>query len=156
MRELLLAGWVEALIWLLIAGMFLGLETFCPTLFLIWFSGGALGALIVALLGFNEIIQIIVFSVFSVLMLIFARPFVKHYIEKNKPAEPCNAYSIIGSKAIVLKPVNQANGTVKIMNTGETWSAYTEEQFDPIEINTQVIIKQVDGAKLVVVPKNNN
>jgi membrane protein implicated in regulation of membrane protease activity len=153
MRELLLPGWVEFIIWIIIAGGFALFEAFTPSFFLIWFAAGAVAAAFVALAGFNEILQIVVFTIFSAGFIAFARPIVRKYILKDKDYVQSNVYTIIGAKAIVLKQVNQINGKIKIMNTGETWSAYTYERYDPIEENTQVIIKDVDGAKVVVVPR---
>jgi membrane protein implicated in regulation of membrane protease activity len=155
MRELLLPGWAEFIIWIIIAGGFAIFEAITPSFFLIWLAGGAVIAAFIALAGFNEAIQLGVFITTSVVLLMVARPLVKKYIELDKEAVPDNVYSIIGVKAIVLKPVDQISGKVKIMNTGETWSAYTYEHFVPIDANTQVIIKEIDGAKLVVVPRNS-
>lgn len=149
-----LDGWIEALIWFIVAGGFVVAEAFTPSFFLIWFGCGALLAAILALLGFNEVIQIIVFLSTSSIFLIFARPIVKRVFFKGQKQHLSNVYSIIGTKAIVLKQVNQMNGKVKLMNTGEKWTAYTYEHFDPIEENVQVIIEKVDGAKLVVIPKS--
>jgi membrane protein implicated in regulation of membrane protease activity len=154
MRELLMPPWIEFLIWLAVSGGLAIFEATTPSFYLIWFAGGALIASIVALMGFNEIIQFSVFLVSSVIFLLFARPIVKKYIHLDKEAAPSNVYTLIGVKAIVLTTVTQMNGRIKIMNTGETWSAYTYDYYDPIEANNQVIIKEVDGAKLVVVPKD--
>lgn len=147
-------GWIEAIIWFVVAGAFVVFEAFTPSFFLIWFGCGALLASILALLGVNEAIQIIVFLFSSSVFLIFARPIVKKVFFKDQKPHLSNVYSLIGAKAIVLKPVNQMNGMVKLMNTGEKWTAYTYEHFDPIKENVQVIIEKVDGAKLVVVPKS--
>ncbi len=90
----------------------------------------------------------------SIALLAFARPIVKTLVFKNKKPTTSNVDSVVGAKAIVTTAVNQLSGKVKIMNTGEMWSAYTLEHFDPINEDTQVIVKEVDGAKLVVIPKS--
>lgn len=146
-------SWVEGFIWLIAAGAAAVFEVFHPAFFLIFISFGAVLASIAAFLGFNELVQGIVFIVSSTSFLFFVRPFVKHVLEKNKRPLTSNVYNIIGVKAIVIQPVDQLKGKVKIMNTGEVWSAYTYEHFEPINENAKVVVKEVDGAKLVVIPK---
>lgn len=148
-------GWMELVFWFVIAGIFLLVEVYTPSFFLIWFSFGAVLAGLLALIGIPEFIQVPVFLISSTILVIFARPIVRKFVDKNQDPIPSNVYNLIGVKAIVLKSVNQMSGKVKIMNTGEIWSAYTYEHFEPIEENTQVIIKEVDGAKLVVVPRSS-
>ncbi|MGD9580847.1 MAG: NfeD family protein [Vampirovibrionia bacterium] len=150
----LLDGWIEALVWFVVAGAFIVAEAFTPSFFLIWFGCGALLASLLALIGIGEPIQIIVFLVSSCSFLIFARPIVKNLFFKNQKPHLSNVYSIIGSKAVVLKSVDQLSGKVKVLHTGETWSAYTYEHFEPIKEKVQVIVEKVDGAKLVVIPKS--
>lgn len=148
-----LPGWTEALIWIVVACFFAAAETFTMSFFLMFFAGGAVVAALTAFM-FNEIVQVIVFIIATVVLIAFARPVIKKFIEKNKDPIPTNVYNVIGAKAIVLRPVSQIKGKVKIMNTGETWSAYTYEHYDPITEDTQVIIKEVDGAKVIVIPKS--
>lgn len=155
MTAIFIKGWVGFALWLLIAGSFVAVEAFTPSFFLIWFAGGALIASILALFGIGEFIQVIVFLLTSMVFLAFARPIVKRFLHKNKDPDPSNVYSLIGEKALILKEVSQVGGKVKIMRTGETWSAYTHEHFEPLKENVQVIVEQVDGAKLVVVPKTS-
>ena len=153
MSTMFFDGWIEAIIWFIIAGGFVVAEAFTPSFFLIWFAGGALVSCILALIGLNEVIQVFGFMISSVVLLALARPIVRTFIFKNKKPVASNVDSLVGVKAIVTSPINQISGKVKIMNTGEIWSAYTYEHYDPIEENTQVIIKEVDGAKLIVIPK---
>ncbi|MEW5821541.1 MAG: NfeD family protein [Cyanobacteriota bacterium] len=155
MTAIFLNGWIGVIVWLIVAGAFIVFETFTPSFFLIWFAGGAIIAGILSLFGVGEVIQIAVFIITSLTLLAFARPIVKKFVYNDQPSKPSNVYSLIGVKAIVLKPVNQMNGKVKIMNTGEVWSAYTYEHFEPIEENEQVMIEKIDGAKLIVVPKSS-
>lgn len=154
MSTLLLPGWIEALIWFVIAVLFIAVEAFTPSFFLIWFGIGAIAAAFLALIGVNEIVQFFVFLIVSVLTMVFARPLVKNFIHRGKEPEKSNIYSIIGTKAVVLQEVTELKGKVKALATGEVWSAYTHEHFQPIKEDTQVIIEEVDGAKLIVIPKS--
>lgn len=154
MSTLFLPGWIEALIWFLIAVIFIAVEAFTPSFFLIWFGIGSFVAAILALIGINEVIQIVIFILISMITMAFARPLVKNFIYKGKGPEKSNIYSIIGTKAIVLKEVTELKGKVKVLSTGETWSAYTREHFQPIKEDVQVVVEEVDGAKLVVIPKS--
>jgi hypothetical protein len=45
-------------------------------------------------------------------------------------------------------------GKVKVVNTGEIWSAYLEAGFEQSLSSGELgIIQKIDGAKLVIIPK---
>ena len=69
--------WLAALVILLLAeALTLGLTT-------IWFAGGALIALIAALVGANVWVQLGIFLAVSLLLLIFTRPAALRYMNKS-------------------------------------------------------------------------
>ena len=62
-------------IWLLVFTAFLVLELVTVSLTSIWFAGGALGGLVVRLLGGSVQFQLFAFVAVSFLLLILVRPF---------------------------------------------------------------------------------
>jgi len=111
----------------------------------IWFSAGALFALIVALIFPDAIsVQVIVFVVVSVLLLVILRPIFKEHMSKNKIKT--NADSLVGKIAVCTKEIKGgARGEVKI--EGKIWTAISNEDIIPEEKVTVLAIK---GVKLVV------
>ena len=111
-----------------------------------WFGIGGLVALVLALLGLELHIQMIAMLIVTVLLLIFTKPLVNKAIKK---VPPTNIDAYTGKKAIVIKEINniEGTGTVKVM--GETWSAISTDD-SIIPVKTQVIVEKVIGAKLEV------
>ncbi|PKL01120.1 MAG: NfeD family protein [Tenericutes bacterium HGW-Tenericutes-1] len=111
----------------------------------IWFSGGALISLLIAIIFPNSLVaQFLAFTIVSALMLIFLRPIFKRYLKKNEVRT--NADRLIGKNAYCIKAISPDNrGEVKI--DGKIWTAVANEE---ININEKVEVLAIDGVKLVV------
>ena len=88
-----------AVIFVIIEGLTMGLTT-------IWFAGGAVVALIAALLGANIVVQIVLFFVVSIVLLFSTR---KLFVKKlHTGQEKTNVDALIGREAVVtsiIKPL---------------------------------------------------
>ena len=112
----------------------------------IWFSAGALIAFILALVGLNPFLQIIVFMVVSLLLLLSIRPIVKNYLKTNVIST--NTDRLVGKVAICTKDINIGErGEVKI--DGKYWLAISSGDED-IVIDEKVEVLAIEGVKLVV------
>lgn len=111
----------------------------------IWFSGGALISLLIAIIFPNSLVaQFLAFTIVSALMLVFLRPIFKRYLKKNEVRT--NADRLVGKTAFCIKPISQdVRGEVKI--DGKIWTAIANEE---ININEKVEVLAIDGVKLVV------
>lgn len=111
----------------------------------IWFSGGALISLLIAIIFPNSLVaQFLAFTIVSALMLVFLRPIFKRYLKKNEVRT--NADRLIGKTAICIKLITKDDrGEVKI--DGKIWTAIANEE---ININEKVEVLAIDGVKLVV------
>jgi len=110
----------------------------------IWFSVGALFALIVAIFTDLVIVQFIVFIVASVILLLSLRPIFKEHMRKNEIKT--NADALVGKVAVCLKEIkNGERGEVKI--EGKIWTAISNED---IKVSDQVTVLAIKGVKLVV------
>ncbi|MCK5732321.1 MAG: NfeD family protein [Tenericutes bacterium] len=140
-------GTLMVLIWFAVIIVAAVIEAGTMDLSSIWFSAGALFALIVALIfpGPGSIpVQVIVFLVVSILLLVILRPIFKEHMSKNKIKT--NADSLVGKIAVCSKEIiNGARGEVKI--EGKIWTAISNEDIKPEEKVTVLAIK---GVKLVV------
>ncbi len=133
-------------LWLLLAGVFIIIESFTAGFFVFWFGIGALAALIVSLFIDNVIIQSIVFVISSTLLLILTKPLVKKFI-KNNETIPTNVYSLIGKEGLVVENIDNIDGTGKVKVEGELWSATSDTN---IEKDTKVKVVNINGVKLKV------
>ena len=85
----------EIFLWLGLMVVFLIIELATVGLTSIWFSGGALAALLVSLAGAGMVIQIAVFVVISAVLVIFTRPFAAKYVNVHHVKTNCD--ELIGS-----------------------------------------------------------
>lgn len=110
----------------------------------IWFSVGALAALVASLFGANELVQSIVFIVISTALLVGLRPIFKKYIKRNDAKT--NVDRLIGKIAVCVKPIPSGErGEVRI--DGKIWTAIAEEA---IAKDEKVVVLGIEGVKLVV------
>ena len=94
----------EIFLWLGLMVVFLIIELATVGLTSIWFSGGALAALLVSLAGAGMVIQIAVFVVISAVLVIFTRPFAAKYVNAHHVKTNCD--ELIGSVVKVTETVD--------------------------------------------------
>ena len=138
-------GTLMVLIWVAVIIFAAAIEAGTMDLSSIWFSAGALFALIVSLIFPDEIwLQVVIFLVVSIILLIVLRPIFKEHMRKNQIKT--NADSLIGKIAVCTKEIKDGNrGEVKI--EGKIWTAVSNEN---IELNEKVTVLAIKGVKLVV------
>ena len=133
--------WLAALVILLLAeALTLGLTT-------IWFAGGALIALIAALVGANVWVQLGIFLAVSLLLLIFTRPAALRYM--NKSTLKTNVDSLAGEVGVVSERIDNLEATGKVKLNDVLWTARSEDG-TVIEEGAVVEISRVEGVKLIV------
>jgi membrane protein implicated in regulation of membrane protease activity len=135
-------------VWLIVAGVLAVAETANMTFVLIMFAGGALVAALAAGLGANDVVQIVVFIVASLVLLAIVRPFARRHM--SRPGARTNADALIGMRAITLSDVGAYDGRVRLDNNAE-WTARAVEGYAiPAGVVVQVV--QINGATAVVRP----
>ena len=134
------------IVWLSAAIFFLIIESITVELISIWFTGGSIIAMILALLGVDLGWQIAGFCATSILLILFTRPIVARYLKRNE--SKTNVDSLIGAIATVTKDIiPDDRGEVKV--NGQHWLAISSEN-GFIETGSKVIILAIEGAKLIV------
>ena len=137
----------EPTLWLVVIVVTLAVEAMTAGLTTIWFSAGALVALIASYLGINFPVQIIIFIAASTLALIFTRPLVKNKIHKNKVKT--NADMVIGKQAVVVEDICPIEGKGQVKVDGKIWSAKSES-LEIIKKDELVTVKKIEGVHLIV------
>nr|WP_297883840.1 NfeD family protein [uncultured Blautia sp.] len=136
------------LIWLGIVALFLVIEAATVGLTTIWFAGGALIAAIAAWIGAGEAVQWILFIAVSLVLLIFTRPVAVRYM--NKDVEKTNVERLMGQKAVVIQEIDNLNQTGLVRVGDVEWMARTKSDDVQIPEKAVVVIKEVQGVKLIV------
>lgn len=139
---------METIFWLILFVVLLIIEILTLGLTTIWFAGGALVAFILAFVGFELPVQIIVFLLVSILLLVLTRPIAIKFF--NKERQKTNAESLIGQKAVVIEKIDTLRGVGRAEVNGMEWSAKTDEAGQIIEAGEIVTIEGIQGVKLIV------
>lgn len=136
-----------AIIWLIVLVVCLAVEISTLGLTSIWFAGGALLALLIAMIAGPLWLQVLVFLVTSIVLLIFTRPIAAKYFNKNR--EKTNVNSKIGKQAIVTVTIDNLKGEGQIVTEGMEWTARSLDS-TIIEEGSVVTIEKIEGVKAVV------
>lgn len=135
--------------WLIIFAILLGIELLTAGLTTIWFAGGALVAAAFAVFHAPVWLQVAVFIIVSVALLFFTRPIAVKYFNRNRTRT--NVESYIGQQAIVIADIENIKGYGQVRLGSMDWSAKSLDGKD-IKTGTVVVVKEVEGVKLVVSP----
>lgn len=136
-------------LWLTVFLVFAVVEMLTLDLFFIMLGGGALAGLLTAFAGADFWLQIVVFSVVSLLMIGFVRPVALKHLRSSPADQRSNVERLIGESALVMEPVSATGGLVKI--GGDVWSARTDT--GELAPGQHAVVSAIDGATAVVVPK---
>jgi len=136
--------------WLALLIIFVVVECLTVGLVSIWFAGGALVAMVLAMAGAGAIWQDIMFLVVSGLLLILTRPFVKKYL-LNKRTKT-NYQSVIGEVAKVTEKIDNYNQTGAAFVDGKEWTARSVEDKVILEAGSLVEVTAIEGVKIIVKP----
>ena len=137
----------EAIFWLAAMVIFIIAEATTVTLVSIWFAVGALGAILIALLGGGLTLQVTVFLALAIVLLIFLRGAVrKHFAPRITRT---NVDSVIGATGIVVTPVNNIAALGQVQINGVEWSARSTDG-SYIGAGTLVKVDKIEGVKVFV------
>ena len=132
--------------WILVAIICGAIEIFTAGFWFLWLAiAGVIVALLVqfGLLPGLEL-QLLVFALFTLLLIIFTRPLIVKFVKSNDTVS--NVKALIGQHGITLTSIVPMQfGQVKV--NGEIWTAVTEEE---LEEDTRVEVIGIDGVKLLV------
>ena len=135
----------EAIFWLAAMVIFIIAEATTVTLVSIWFAVGALGAILIALLGGGLTLQVTVFLALAIVLLIFLRGAVrKHFAPRITRT---NVDSVIGATGIVVTPVNNIAALGQVQINGVEWSARSTDG-SHIGAGTLVKVDKIEGGKV--------
>ena len=133
--------------WLVVVAVMLVIEIFTMGLTTIWFSLGAVAAAIAAALGAPLWVQILLFSVVSVLIMLLVRPFAMKVMDKSRTKT--NIEEVIGEQAEVIEDIDNQRERGKVRYRGVEWMARSVDG-NKIAVGEMVMVESVAGVKLIV------
>lgn len=137
----------EIATWLIIFAVCLIAEMISLGLTTIWFCGGALVALIIALFGGPIPLQIIVFLIVSLVLLFTTRPIARKHFDNKRTKT--NVESLVGTHVIVTSTIDNLKFTGQVTIGGIEWTARSKND-DVIEEGAEVVIEEIAGVKAIV------
>ena len=138
---------VMTIVWLVAIVVFAVVEAVTAGLVSIWFVAGSLAALIAAIAGASELVQVILFVAVAAIALAATRPLVKKYA-RGKDV-PTNLDRVIGETGKVTEDINNENATGAVYVDGKTWTARSDDG-TVIPAGEQVRIVKMEGVRLFV------
>lgn len=147
-----MAAILENMVWVWVAVMALTafVEAATPMLVSIWFSVGALAAMLAAYFGASLTTQLLLFIFVSLAALVGARPLAKRFVDPH--IVPTNADRLLGAKAQVTEEIDNERAAGAVYIDGKTWTARSEDG-GVIPAGEQVEVVRMEGVKLFVRPR---
>lgn len=140
------------IVWLVICIASVVLEAASPQLTSIWFALGGLAALITSFIKPDLWwLQLLIFVIVSAAALAATRPLAKKLLSKK--AERMNADRFIDEEAVVVQKISNVLGEGQVKSKGTIWSAKTEDENETVDVGEAVIIKRIEGVKVIVKKK---
>lgn len=135
------------LIWLAVTIGLCVLEATTVDLVAIWFALGSFVAMIVSLFNAPPWLQVLIFIVVAITALASTRRIVKQKLNVRKVRT--NLDSVVGKIGIVLDDIDNFASKGRVNAIGLDWTARSEDGL-PIESGSHVLVKAIDGVKLIV------
>ncbi len=136
-------------VWMALAAVLLIAEIFTAGFFLLWFSIGAAGAGVLAMLDVGRPAQLTVFILLSGILFVFGRRFAERVTANQPPG--IGADRFIGKVGVAIEDIdnNSIKGRVRIGS--DEWRAVSESG-GIIKEKTIIEVIKIDGTKAVVKP----
>lgn len=138
---------VPSTVWLITLIVLVIGEAITVGLTFIWFAVGAMGGLIVAVLGGQIWLQVVVFLVLSALSLVLVRPLATRFLKTSH--SPTNADRVLNRTAVVTQTIDNVAGVGQVNISGQIWSARSEHGV-VIPAGAEVKVLRIEGVKVFV------
>ncbi|MFJ8196335.1 NfeD family protein [Streptomyces sp. NPDC096152] len=139
---------IDAWVWWLVGAAALGIPlvvTAMPEFGM--FAVGAVAAAVVSGLGFDLVVQVLVFVVVSVALIAVVRPIAARH-SRQRPQLATGVDALKGRQAVVLERVDASGGRIKL--AGEVWSARALDTGRAYEAGEEVDVVDIEGATAIV------
>lgn len=140
---------MEAILWLVLTLVLLGIESVSVALVSIWFAAGALAAMVVSLFSLELWVQVVVFLAVSCVALALLRPLARKYFTPK--LTKTNVDAVIGSVGKVTQTIDNVSATGQVKLGAMDWTARSSDG-ETIPEGALVRVERIEGVKVFVVP----
>ena len=140
---------IDAWVWWLVGAAALGIPlvvTAMPEFGM--FAVGAVAAAIAAGLGFDVVVQVLVFVAVSVALIAVVRPIAARH-SAQRPQFASGVDALKGKQAVVLERVDGSGGRIKL--AGEVWSARALDTDRVYDVGQEVDVVDIEGATAIII-----
>ena len=138
---------IPSAIWLMLLVVLVAGEAITVGLTFIWFAAGALGGLLVSVLGGAVWLQVVVFLIVSAVPLVLVRPAAAKLLTPG--ISPTNADRVLSQIALVTEEIDNIAETGQVKLFGQVWTARSESG-EVIPAQSRVRILPIEGVKVFV------
>lgn len=138
-------------LWIISAFILFIAEIFTPGFLVACFGISCLVTSIVAYLGMGVKIQVLTFSVSTLVVFFGIRPFVLKYFYSKESKIKTNVDALIGKKGRVTERIDSNAVKGRVIIGGEDWRAVSVDE-KAIEKDVKIEVNKVEGTKLFVKP----
>ena len=138
---------IPSAIWLMLLVALVAGEAITVGLTFIWFAAGALGGLLVSVLGGAVWLQVVVFLIVSAVTLVLVRPAAAKLLTPG--ISPTNADRVLSQIALVTEEIDNIAETGQVKLFGQVWTARSDSD-EIIPVQSRVRILRIEGVKVFV------
>ena len=113
--------------WITMAVVCAVVDAFLPYYLLVWFSGGAVAALLFSWAGFNTSVQFLVFFLVSFALMALVGRYINSRLLRGGSKMRTNTEEMIGKTASVVMAI-EAGGAGRVALKGTTWRAILNDE----------------------------
>ena len=135
----------EIIIWIIVAVVVIAIDIITSSFVFMWFSAGALVAMILSLVGIDIIWQIVAFLVVGIITVCIGYPWAKKKFKANENKTLTMEQTYIGKEMIATEDMFELS---RIKVSGIYWTAYNKGKV--IKKGQKYTITAIEGNKLVV------
>ena len=141
---------LDIIFWAVLAALAFAGELLSVSFFLLFFSLGAVVALVLAFAEFGLVAQAVGFIAASVLSMVVLRPALLNRLALRSGEGYAGHRGITGESAVVMEAIESGGkGTVRV-GSGEFWTARSLHPGERIEKGTRVRVLDTDGLTALV------
>lgn len=116
---------------------------------LIWFSGGAIAALLFCWAGFNSSVQFLVFFLVSFALIALVGRYINSRLLRGGSKMRTNTEEMIGKTASVVMAI-PAGDAGRVALKGTTWRAILNDEAAAAAVGDKVVVISIEGVTFTV------
>ncbi len=145
---------MAALIWLIAGAAAIAAELATLTFVLLYVGAGAFAASAAAALGADLVLQFVVFTAVTMVLLVATRGPVVRLVMGNREPEPSNVQAIVGRTGVVTIPIVDDGSSGQVRLGSEYWTARSVDDA-PLAEGSRVEVVFVEGVTAHVRPRTD-